>query len=177
VFGFTQGEGGVTPQPAPLDNINFTGEFNGETKATIAGGQFNLSIKGKIHGAINNGDKTIVGTIEKGTIEGNIENDLIIRGKIVGIFKGSKDNNTVEQIIEGDFVSDDVFKEIGKKADNTKEVFVAVNIKTSLHGTIKNAILEENSHYSTFKMCKMYIEDAPESEYQLWPVIEDPDVS
>lgn len=177
LFGFTQGEGG---DYAIYTTFKWYKLLWGIQKTTFAKERgFSLSIKGKIHGTINNQTKTIVGTIEKGTIEGNIgniENNLIIRGTIIGIFKGSKDNKIVEQIIKGNFSSNNVFNEKGPFNNNTNEVFVAIQIETSLNGTINNVKLEENSHYNMFKMCKMYIEDASESEYQLWPVIEDPDV-
>ncbi|RIA79303.1 ferritin-like-domain-containing protein [Glomus cerebriforme] len=175
----------LTSAEAAIDLI--IQQFNGEPRVTITKG-INLGINGKIRGTINNETKTIIGTIEKGTIKGNITltGNVIISGTIEGIFKGNKDNKTVEQIIKGDFVCDNVFGEDKKKGlfnhnNNTNEVFVSIEIGTSLNGKINgkinNVTLEENSHYNTFRMCKMYIENASESEYQLWPVIKDPNVS
>ena len=202
LFGFTQGEGGegrTTSSGSTKTSLHFSGEFNGETKSMITkGGKF-INIRGTISGTISgtidnetidnekHETETIDGTIKKGTIEGNIEQDLIthnlvIRGKIIGIFKGIIHDKTVERLIEGDdgeFAFNNIFGENKNKgpSGNSTNEFVAIKIATSLNGTIKNVLLKDDCHYNMFKMCKLYIEDASESEYQLWPVIKDPSVS
>lgn len=60
----------------------------------------------------------------------------------------------------------------------SKDLSFSVAIKTnaSFTGGIKETI-EGNSHYSTFRICKMYVENTSESDYQLWPVDKDPNIS
>jgi hypothetical protein len=193
MFGFTQGEGKLSDNKI-YNGITFIGEFNGETRAEIIErDEFRISsldIEGKIKGTIDISDKTIDGKLEKGRIKGtatityntdNTVNEIKIEGKIEGIFKGSKEGQPVERIIKGDFDDKRTFTSgtasSPRNTPGNNKVFGAIKIETSLGGIINNATVEDDSHYNTFKICKKYIENAPESDYQLWPVKEDPNVS
>ena len=125
----------------------------------ISGGNFKGKIRderieGEINGEIGTtSGRTIIGTIEKGVIiKRDTDNTAEIEGIIKGVIKTPK--QTIERLIKG-------------KVDGINGEEIEGNI---------NATIKENSHYNAFKICKKYIEDASESEYQLWPVIDDPNV-
>jgi hypothetical protein len=151
------------------------GKIRGETRSkdneTIIEGMIEGSVDGFVKKIESGETGTIKGRIGKARIRGtvikSVFNGIIIEGIIKGITDfGSEGNKTIERIIEkGNFKVE--FKDIGE----------GIKFEKSIEVLFKDGNIEEYSHYNTFKICKIYVKNASESEYQLWPVIEDPNVS
>lgn len=184
IIAYVQGEGRETVTPE-LINGTFDGIFKGEAKIELRKGS-EIKIEGTIEGIIKGyikGDKDemlIDGTIEKGNgvikIMNNddehaivtIEKGIIKASNFERIIKAATIKVNIKQMIEQTIeekFSGSIIEEVNLSA--------AIKIDASFTGNIEGSI-EESSHYSTFRICKMYVADASESEYQLWPVVEDP---
>ncbi|CAG8622264.1 14995_t:CDS:10, partial [Acaulospora morrowiae] len=116
------------------------------------------------------------GTIEKAKIQGEIKEDptfgTIIDGKIIeGIIKVVTSFES-----EGDRIIERIIEE-GKFKVKFENIGEGINFEKSFNTLLTGGNIEENSHYNTFRICKIYAEYASESEYQLWPVIDDPNLS
>ncbi|GES85619.1 hypothetical protein RCL2_001272300 [Rhizophagus clarus] len=181
-----QGEGRETVTPE-LINGTFDGTFKGEARIELRKGseiKVEGTIEGNIKGYIKEGkDKIpIDGTIEKGNgIIKIIKND---EHAIVTIEKGIIKASNFERIIKAATIKINTKQMIGQTIEEKfcgstiEEVnfSIVIKIDASFTGNIEGSV-EESSHYSTFRICKMYIEDTSESEYRLWPVVEDPNIS
>jgi len=121
-------------------------------KGNIGGAKLLNFSKKKNHGSIKNSDKV---------------NVTIIEGIINGVTKfKSEGDRTIERIIEG-----------GNFEVNFEDIGEGIKFEKSIQVTFNNGNIEEDSHYNTFRICKIYVKNACESEYRLWPVIDDPNVS
>lgn len=149
-----------------------SGEVRVEDGETIFEGMFEGSVDGSVKKIKSEETGTVEGKIEKARIEGIAKNDKI-NGKIIeGIIKGttkfkSEGDRTIERIIEeGSFVVDHI--NIGEGIKFEKRI---KNVQ------FNSGSIEEISHYNTFRICRIYVKNANESEYRLWPVIDDPKLS
>src|SRR4051812_48681423 len=180
------------------------GKIKGEITYGIVSESFKGIIEGDVKGKVKKiNDKEVLGSFEgklqKGKIDGRIEYGNFNAGKISeGIIKGvirsdqDGSSQTIERIIVADFretnkkrraresIGDNIGENNGVK---TRGIIGGERIsfeKDDINGKISTKDyggIEEESHYNSFKICKMYIESASGSEYQLWPVIQDPVVS
>ena len=176
MFLFVQGEGKPRQSEMEFTQVKINGKIRGETRVEDDVTKIEGIIEGNVDGSIKKTKSeetgTINGKIEKARIQGEIQDNKINATIIEGIIKGvtifqSEGDRTIERIIEnGSFKVD-----IGNIGEGIKFEKSIENVQ------FEGGDIEEYSHYNTFKICKIYVENAHESEYRLWPVIEDPSVS
>ncbi|GES76036.1 hypothetical protein RCL2_000343800 [Rhizophagus clarus] len=154
------------------DNITkFEGMFEGSVSGSVTKKETKI-VDGEEKVIIKTGE--IEGKIEKASIQGPVSRDYEIDGTLMeGIIRGVTKfptdgdqkiaEHTIERIIENGSFKVDI-----------KNIGVGVAFKKKIDVKFENGSIEEYSHYNTFRICKIYVKNASETEYRLWPVFEDP---
>ncbi|GES85548.1 hypothetical protein RCL2_001265200 [Rhizophagus clarus] len=168
----TINNGKIRGETSVKDNkIKIEGILEGDVKGDVKKGEETGTIEGriekaKIQGIFDKNTKKIKGIFDKNA--GKIKQGKIIEGVIKGVTKfKSGDQTIIERIIEGGCFEVE-FETIGEGIKFERSI---ENLK------FENGNIEEYSHYNTFKICKIYVENASDSEYRLWPVIDDPNAA
>ncbi|CAG8701901.1 4483_t:CDS:10, partial [Cetraspora pellucida] len=155
-----QGEGGGcnTKDLEAEINVKVSGEIKVGNKVKIRG-TIKATLKGTKKGKITeNKNGSIKGTIDVTSYD---DDDNSITGKIYG-----KINGEINGIITSGTVT-------GKIEEMEKEIHGIKEISKGICGKITEGIYDE-SHYARFNYCVSEVEIASESDYQLWPVVDDP---
>ncbi|CAG8780570.1 18193_t:CDS:2, partial [Dentiscutata erythropus] len=137
-------------------------KVNATINVKISGGIKDIKdgSKVKIHGAIEVTSEKRPEEKKNGTIKGTIGVKSCKDGKIIGEIYG-KVLGEIRGIIKGTVVDEGIVIN-----DNDK-------VSVINGGVIKNGEIDD-SHYAVFSYCLSEIESASESDYQLWPVVDDP---